>query len=226
MSLLYRNGTGRTNIAWGGGNSIAANYLRRTSIGRNDISFLQISSNGTHNILNRTNTGRNNVQWINTVFSFINLMQYYDNYKYSYDKNCLLAMPERTGVCVNVYPSYLQVDTGCGVSTDYLKSTYEYRFFPDMILKKSDDETLTFMKTIKQLKFIGSNGNSITLNSSDWTVRSRLAGSASTKSTPCFDFSDSSDSVKEYIKSGTLPESERTSKYLDGYYNLIRIEFS
>ena len=70
MSLLYRNGTGRNNIAWGGSTSTAANYLRRTGTGRNNISYLQISTDGTHNILNRTASGRNNISWINTTFSF------------------------------------------------------------------------------------------------------------------------------------------------------------
>ena len=70
MSLLYRNGTGRNNIAWGGGTTTAGNYLRRTGTGRNNISFLNISSNGTHNILNRTASGRNNIKWQNTTFTF------------------------------------------------------------------------------------------------------------------------------------------------------------
>ena len=70
MSLLYRTGNGRNNIAWGGSTSTAATYLRRTSIGRNDISYINISSNGTYNILNRTGTGRNNISWINTIFNF------------------------------------------------------------------------------------------------------------------------------------------------------------
>ena len=76
MSLLYRNGTGRNNIVWGGSTSTSGNYLRRTSTGRNDISFINISSNGTYNILNRTSTGINDIQWINTVFSFFDLRNY------------------------------------------------------------------------------------------------------------------------------------------------------
>ena len=70
MSLLYRTGNGRNNIAWGGSTSTAATYLRRISTGRNDISYISISSNGTYNILNRTSTGRNNISWINTTFNF------------------------------------------------------------------------------------------------------------------------------------------------------------
>ena len=70
MSLLYRNGTGRNNIAWGGGTTTSGNYLRRTGTSRNSISFIQISSNGTWNILNRINSGRNNIAWQNTTFNF------------------------------------------------------------------------------------------------------------------------------------------------------------
>ena len=70
MSLLYRNGTGRNNIAWGEGTTTSGNYLRRTGTSRNSISFIQISTNGTWNILNRTSSGRNNIQWKNTTFSF------------------------------------------------------------------------------------------------------------------------------------------------------------
>ena len=70
MSLLYRTGAGRNNIAWGGGTSSAATYLRRISTGRNDISYISISTSGTYNILNRTSTGRNNIAWQNTTFSF------------------------------------------------------------------------------------------------------------------------------------------------------------
>ena len=70
MSLLYRNGTGRNNIAWGGGTTTSGKYLRRTGTSRNSISFIQISSNGTWNILNRTSSGRNNIQWKNTTFNF------------------------------------------------------------------------------------------------------------------------------------------------------------
>ena len=89
MSLLYRNGTGRNNIAWGGSTSTAATYLRRTSTGRNDISYISISSNGTYNILNRTSTGRNNISWINTTFSLTqteincrNFISYLNNRSY------------------------------------------------------------------------------------------------------------------------------------------------
>ena len=35
-----------------------------------NVAWLQISSNGTHNLLNRTSTGRNNISWKNTTFSF------------------------------------------------------------------------------------------------------------------------------------------------------------
>ena len=71
MSLLYRTGSGRNNIAWGGGTTAAATYLRRISNGRNDINYISISTSGTYNILNRTSTGRNNISWINTTFSFL-----------------------------------------------------------------------------------------------------------------------------------------------------------
>ena len=57
MSLLYRNGTGRNNVAWGGSISTAANYLRRTGTGRNDITYLNISTSGTWNLLERTASG-------------------------------------------------------------------------------------------------------------------------------------------------------------------------
>ena len=70
MSLLYRTGAGRNSIAWGGGTTTSANYLRRTDTSRNDISFINISSNGTYNILERYSTSRNSIRWNNIVFSF------------------------------------------------------------------------------------------------------------------------------------------------------------
>ena len=73
MSLLIRTGTGRNNISWGGGTTTKANYLRRTGTGRNNIGYIQVSSNGTHNILERTSTGRNNIRWQNTTFTFTQL---------------------------------------------------------------------------------------------------------------------------------------------------------
>ena len=77
MSLLYRNGTGRNNIAWGGSNTTSGNYLRRTGTSRNSISFIQISSNGTWNILERYNNARNGIRWNNIVFGFgIDLNKY------------------------------------------------------------------------------------------------------------------------------------------------------
>ena len=76
MSLLYRNGTGRNNIAWGGGNTTKANYLRRTANGRNNISFINVTSNGTHKLMERTASGRNNIRWNNITFNFFNLADY------------------------------------------------------------------------------------------------------------------------------------------------------
>ena len=70
MSLLYRTGAGRNSIAWGGGTTTSAYYLRRTGTSRNDISFINISSNGTYNILERYSTSRNDIRWNNIVFSF------------------------------------------------------------------------------------------------------------------------------------------------------------
>ena len=70
MSLLYRNGTGRNSISFGGNNTTSLNYLRRTSTGRNNIQWYTISSNGTYNILERYNTSRNGIRWNNIVFSF------------------------------------------------------------------------------------------------------------------------------------------------------------
>ena len=70
MSLLYRNGTGRNNIVWGGGTTTSLNYLRRTGTSRNSIQWYTISTSGTYNILNRISSGRNNIQWKNTTFSF------------------------------------------------------------------------------------------------------------------------------------------------------------
>ena len=76
MSWLIRNGTGRNNIIWGGGNTTSGNYLRRTGTSRNNISYVQISSNGTWNILERTSTGRNNIRWNNLTFNFFSFSQY------------------------------------------------------------------------------------------------------------------------------------------------------
>ena len=71
MSLLYRNGTDRNNIAWGGSTTIILNYLQRTSSSRNNIRWYTIpQSNATYNLLNRTSTGRNDIVWKNTTFTF------------------------------------------------------------------------------------------------------------------------------------------------------------
>ena len=78
MSLLIRTGTGRNNISWGGGTTTKANYLRRTGTGRNNIGYIQVSSNGTHNILNRTASGRNDIKWDVFNFSFFNPTQLSD----------------------------------------------------------------------------------------------------------------------------------------------------
>ena len=87
MSLLYRNGTGRNNVAWGGGTTTAATYLRRTSSGRNNISYINISTSGTHNLLNRTSTGRNNIAWKNTTFNFGTNLSGYSLYTRLYGLN-------------------------------------------------------------------------------------------------------------------------------------------
>lgn len=71
MSYLTRTGTGRTNIAWGGGKSTKANYLRRTGTGRNNIAWYNVTTDVTLNTLERTGTGRNSIRWYNTAFTFI-----------------------------------------------------------------------------------------------------------------------------------------------------------
>lgn len=76
MSLLYRNGTGRNNVAWGGSISTAANYLRRTGTGKNDIAYLNISTSGTWNLLERTASGINSIRWKNITFSFLSFAKY------------------------------------------------------------------------------------------------------------------------------------------------------
>ena len=76
MSYLYRNGTGRNNILYGGNNTTSLNYLRRTGTSRNSIQWYTISSNGTYNILERYNTSRNSIRWNNIVFSFGNIDKY------------------------------------------------------------------------------------------------------------------------------------------------------
>lgn len=71
MSWLMRNGTGRNNIAWGGGSTTNGQYLRRTGTSRNNIAYITINNtNNTYNILERTSTGRNNIRWDNLTFSF------------------------------------------------------------------------------------------------------------------------------------------------------------
>lgn len=76
MSLLYRTGNGRNDIAWGGGATSAATYLQRWGGGRNDCGYVWIGSNGTWNLLNRWGGGRNDINWGNVSFSFTNLAQY------------------------------------------------------------------------------------------------------------------------------------------------------
>ena len=70
MSLLRRTGTSRNNIEWYSSTNSSGQYLQRISTNRNDISFIQISSNGTYNLLNRISNGINDIQWKNTTFSF------------------------------------------------------------------------------------------------------------------------------------------------------------
>ena len=66
-----RNGTGRNNIVYGGNNTTSGNYLRRTSTGRNDISFININNTSTTiNALERISTGINDIRWNNLTFSF------------------------------------------------------------------------------------------------------------------------------------------------------------
>ena len=64
-----RTGTGRNNIEWGGGSTTSGQYLRRISTGRNDINYINISSNGTYNILERIDTSINSIRWNNLTFS-------------------------------------------------------------------------------------------------------------------------------------------------------------
>ena len=47
-------------------------YLRRTSSGRNNITWTTIPSGSTYNILNRTGTGRNNIAWGNLKIELTN----------------------------------------------------------------------------------------------------------------------------------------------------------
>ena len=77
MSLLRRMGNNRNNIEWYSSTNTSGQYLQRTSTNRNDISFINISSNGTYNLLNRISNGINDIQWKNTTFSFgIDLRNY------------------------------------------------------------------------------------------------------------------------------------------------------
>ena len=76
MSWLRRTGTGRNNIAWGGGSTTSGQYLKRTANGRNNISYVSISSNGTHKLLERYNTTRNGIRWNNLTFSFFSFSNY------------------------------------------------------------------------------------------------------------------------------------------------------
>ena len=76
-----RTGTGRNNISYGGGSTTKGQYLKRTANGRNDISFINIQSNGTHKLLERTATSINSIRWNNLSFSFFT--QYESTYKSS-----------------------------------------------------------------------------------------------------------------------------------------------
>lgn len=75
MSLLYRTGNGRNDIAWGGGATSAATYLQRWGGGRNDCGYVWIGSNGTWNLLNRWGGGRNDINWGNVSFNFASGLQ-------------------------------------------------------------------------------------------------------------------------------------------------------
>ena len=104
MSLLYRNGTGRNNIVWGGNNTTSLNYLRRTGTSRNNISFINISSNGTYNILERYNTNRDSIRWNNIVFSFANFSTYkLDLYSFSSSNSGNMGVINRRNRIVPYY---------------------------------------------------------------------------------------------------------------------------
>lgn len=107
MSWLMRTGTGRNNISFGGNGSTKGKYFKRTANGRNNVQWIDISSNGTHKLLERNGTGRNNIRWNNLTFSFyapINSYLVADNDRLGnnipndervYDYNILLRyMPE------------------------------------------------------------------------------------------------------------------------------------
>lgn len=72
MSYLIRNGNNRNNITYGGGINVEANYLKRTSTGRNDIAYENINDNVTRKVLERTGTTKNNIKWSDVDFSFVN----------------------------------------------------------------------------------------------------------------------------------------------------------
>ena len=76
-----RNGTGRNNIVYGRGSSTKGKYFKRTGTSRNNVQWIDISSNGTHNLLERTATSINSIRWNNLSFSFFT--QYESTYKSS-----------------------------------------------------------------------------------------------------------------------------------------------
>lgn len=120
MSLLIRTGTGRNNISWGGGTTTKANYLRRTGTGRNNIGYIQVSSNGTHNILNRTASGRNDIKWDVFNFSFFNPTQLSDfglstiNYTGSTGAviklNWYIYYRSRAGVIMGIFGGFSEIN--------------------------------------------------------------------------------------------------------------------
>ena len=96
MSWLMRTGTGRNNISFGGNGSIKGKYFKRTANGRNNVQWINISSNGTHKLLERNGTGRNNVRWNNLTFSFYVPINSY-----------LVADRDRTGNNMDINERYM-----------------------------------------------------------------------------------------------------------------------
>ena len=112
MSYLYRNGTGRNNIVWGGGTTTSLNYLRRTGTSINSIQWYTISTSGTYNILNRISSGRNNIQWKNTVFNFKTEMEInVDNFfNYINTATDYFMLRPATNDYFGYYGSYIKYD--------------------------------------------------------------------------------------------------------------------
>ena len=73
MSLLYRTGNGRNDIAWGGSTSTAGTYLYKTSwTGRESLQWLYINYNTNGTVfLERYDTTRNGIRWNTINFNFM-----------------------------------------------------------------------------------------------------------------------------------------------------------